>query len=733
METVTPKYARKRRSLSQQLLSSLGISLIGVGLSALGVNYHLTRNNLEQQVEQRASSINQGLQFATEGLLELDNTSVLQRVVQNYATLPAVIEIAIVRPDGQIMAHSSGFIQSRPYREIHPELATLMEQTANTGVESSDRLIVENKAVLVGLLPFSSTLFQAGSKRGLAIVMLDAEQMQQSVWQTFLTSTLTLITGIVAILGLTAVLINYSVLKPLDRLHQAISLSRETGNFAAPTSMPPNEIGFLAATFSAIFQQNLELLKQERQQAIALSQAKNAADSANQAKSEFLANMSHELRTPLNGILGYAQILQRSEPLTPKGRQGIDVIYQCGSHLLNLINDILDLAKIEARKLELYPTAFHLPSFLQSLVEINRIRAEQKGIAFDFQFDSQLPIGVWADEKRLRQVLINLLGNAIKFTERGSVTFKVESINQKIRFGIEDTGVGMTPEQLETIFLPFEQVGNTKKQAEGTGLGLSITQKIISLMHSEIQVQSVLGSGSTFWFEVELPEAQNWAAAARAMQQGVIQGYKGSKRKILVVDDRWENRSVLVNLLEAIGFEMVEASNGQEAIEQALLTSPDLIITDLSMPVMDGFEFLQQVRSHPQLHNQIVIVSSASVFEIDRHKSIDAGGNDFLPKPVQADTLVELLQKYLQLDWIYDINNTENQNVEVVFSQMQPPAPEILHQLFELAQDGELDGIIEVAQQLHDANTAAFSRELIRLAEACELKQLRAFIQHYLT
>ena len=461
------------------------------------------------------------------------------------------------------------------------------------------------------------------------------------------------------------------------------------------------------------------------------------ADSANQAKSEFLANMSHELRTPLNGILGYAQILKRSEPLTQKGQNGVDIIYQCGSHLLNLINDILDLSKIEARKLELHPTAIHLPSFLQSVIEINRIRAEQKGIEFKFQADDRLPIGVYADDKRLRQVLINLLGNAIKFTERGSVTFKVESIATKIRFQIEDTGVGMTPEEIQKIFLPFEQVGNTKKQTEGTGLGLAITHKIISLMQSEIQVQSVPSQGSTFWVEVELPEAEHWAADSRVMPQGIIQGYTGSKRKILVVDDRWENRSVLVNLLEPIGFEIVEASNGQEGIEQAIKTSPDLIITDLAMPVMDGFEFLSKLRSrsdsegvsHPQLQNQIVIVSSASVFEIDRHKSLDAGGNDFLPKPVQAETLLELLQKYLQLDWIYD---TENQNVEDVSSEIQPPETEILHQLWELAQDGELDGIMEIAGQLQDSNTTAFSRELIRLAEACELKQLREFIQCYL-
>src|SRR5919202_1985027 len=308
-------------------------------------------------------------------------------------------------------------------------------------------------------------------------------------------------------------------------------------------------------------QENNLLLQQEIRVSEAAvrhrKRAEEAAEAANRAKSEFLANMSHELRTPLNGILGYTQIFKKYKNLTSQQKNGISIIHQCGEHLLTLINDILDLSKIEARKLDLYPKEFHFPEFINGIYEICRIRAEQKGIELIYETLSPLPQAIRADEKRLRQVLINLLGNAVKFTEKGSVTFKVGYQEGKLRFQVEDTGIGIAQQQLEEIFLPFQQVGEESRKTEGTGLGLAISRQLIELMDASINVKSTLGQGSIFWFDLDVAEVAFRDNLAKNLERN-IPSFKDNKRKVLVVDDKWMNRSVLVNILEPLGFEVVE-------------------------------------------------------------------------------------------------------------------------------------------------------------------------------
>ncbi|MDJ1176787.1 hybrid sensor histidine kinase/response regulator [Roseofilum capinflatum] len=470
-----------------------------------------------------------------------------------------------------------------------------------------------------------------------------------------------------------------------------------------------------------------QLEQRVEERTLELSEAKEAADSANGAKSEFLANMSHELRTPLNGILGYAQIMHRATDLN-QHRKGVDVIEQAGSHLLTLINDILDLAKIEARKMELFPKDLHLPSFLVGVAEIARVRAENKGITLQFLPDERLPTGIKADEKRLRQLLLNLLGNAIKFTDQGNVTFSVTNLQgtagsqARIRFTIQDTGVGMSQEQIEKIFLPFEQVGSTSRRSEGTGLGLTICRQIAQMMESEIEVNSTLGMGTTFRFEVNFPISSEWVSSAAYLSKGHILGYRGEPKTILIVDDHTVNRIVISEVLTPLGFRILEASNGREGLEQVKQKQPDLVITDIVMPEMNGYDFARQVReSYSQ--ELPIIAASASVSLADQSLAIAAGCKDFLEKPVDMEKLLIVLQKYLNLQWVYE--SIESVSVATEKEIVFPKNDELL-KMYEMAKIGDILGIEQEAQRLKDIdpNYHGFCERILILAAEFEDKTI---------
>ncbi|CAD5959001.1 Sensor histidine kinase AruS [Planktothrix agardhii] len=501
----------------------------------------------------------------------------------------------------------------------------------------------------------------------------------------------------------------------------------------------------LQQSFTILATSNESLEQRVEERTAQLQNAKEDAESANQSKSEFLANMSHELRTPLNGILGYAQILQREPTLAPKHRQGLHIIYECGSHLLTLINDILDFSKIEARKLELYPVDFNLEHCLWGIIEVCRLKAEQKELQFTYQSLTPLPEGIYADEKRLRQVLLNLLGNAIKFTDTGSVCFEVKVLSESIesdsikmymiRFKIEDTGIGMTSEQIQKIFLPFEQVGEHARKSEGTGLGLAISNQIVEMMAGKINVESIPGIGSKFWFDVNLPAAKDQPIKKTETSQKIV-GYQGEKQTILIVDDRWENRSVMVNLLEPLGFELIEATQGQEGLEKVKQLYPNVVITDLMMPILGGLEMTRQLRTDPEFYDLIIIASSASVFSADQEECLKAGCNGFLSKPIQEEVLLNQLQEMLKLTWIYESSEPvvyKSRSPVSVSSLIIPPSQELIN-LYNFAKGGYILDIQNEADRIKqlDAEYTAFADYMIQLAETFEDEQIIHFIQPYI-
>jgi PAS domain S-box-containing protein len=469
-----------------------------------------------------------------------------------------------------------------------------------------------------------------------------------------------------------------------------------------------------------------------------LRRASDAADQANKAKSDFLASMSHELRTPLNGILGYAQILKRDPELSEKQKSGVDVIQRSGDHLLNLINDILDLSKIEAQKLELQLTEFHLPDFLQQIANIIRVRAEQAELSFEYESVSDIPTGVRGDEKRLRQVLLNLLGNAVKFTEKGGVVLKVGYDNssdgsQLLRFQVEDTGRGIPQDQLREIFQPFQQVSDHSRPVEGTGLGLSITKKLVGLMGGELGVTSVPEQGSTFWFTVDLPAVDVEQVATRPVER-MITGYKGERKRILIADDKEANRGIIVNLLEPMGFEVLEAVNGEDGLNKATEHPPDLILMDLVMPVMDGIEATRRIRQVPALKDTLIIASSASVFEFNQKDSLAAGCNDFLTKPVRADHLFEKLHTHLGVEWVYESELSQEETVTTRSSTLVAPPAEEMKTLVDLAEKGKINDIRQRIAEIERMGEEyrPFAAELNRLAKSFDMDQLTEFLNPFL-
>jgi len=383
--------------------------------------------------------------------------------------------------------------------------------------------------------------------------------------------------------------------------------------------------------------------------------ARFAAEAANRAKSQFIAGMSHELRTPLNGVLGYAQLLAMEGDLSERQARGVDTIHKSGLHLLALINDILDLARIEAGHTELNPAPMKLSHLLQSVVELMQVKTDEKGLAFVFDADEGLPEVVLADERRLRQVLLNLLGNAIKFTDNGTVTLRASAepngpTQVRLRLEVEDTGVGMRPDDLARIFEPFEQVGDEQRRSEGTGLGLAITRALVNDMGGQVHVSSEFGRGTRFRVELPMQLAQQPEAASRRAP-GVAR-YQGPQRRVLVADDVAANRALMCDFLTNAGFAVMQASDGSQVLEIARSFRPDLILMDSMMPSVDGAEATRQLRRDADLGAVPVIAVSATASAEHRAACLRAGVNVFLAKPVSLEALRTHIGEQLGLQWI---------------------------------------------------------------------------------
>jgi PAS domain S-box-containing protein len=490
-----------------------------------------------------------------------------------------------------------------------------------------------------------------------------------------------------------------------------------------------------------------ERLEKESERSNKMAEKARKADGA---KTKFLATMSHELRTPLNGIIGYAQILEKNTKIEEKTVSQIRIIRRSGEHLLSLINDLLDLSKIDAGSHKLTPSRFDLKGMLQSVVEITESKAFEKGLLLKLLYDSSgyIPEGqrarIYADPRAVRQVLINLIGNAIKFTKKGIVSLEVRILDfdgqdARVEFSVVDTGRGIPENKRSSLFKAFKQVDEERDVLVGSGLGLFIAQRLVQEMGDEIQVESTEGKGSCFSFKIKCPldfTEKRVAAQIIAEEQRdrFPVSYSGPKRRLLIVDDIEDNRSLLIDLLQPIGFELDQAENGREALRKIKGNRYDMILSDVIMPFMSGYEMIKLLRSEPKYEDLCVIAVSASLMQLsaierDEMKNFDG----FIAKPVQSKELLSVISNKLGLTWVYSGESDEadrddgNSSDQPVFGD----GDDVIEKLHWLARIGDVNAIkqeIKAGGNAYLTKPVLYDEATSHLNAYLEIQSLRSML-----
>jgi PAS domain S-box-containing protein len=449
-----------------------------------------------------------------------------------------------------------------------------------------------------------------------------------------------------------------------------------------------------------------------------LLRAKETAESANRAKSAFLANMSHEIRTPLNAIMGYSQLMIRDSKLGSDAKDSLNIINRSGVHLLALINDILEMSKIEAGQVEMNPVPFDLSDLVTEVGVMFRLRAEAKGVRLEIDFGADCPRSVDCDEGKLRQIIINLVGNAVKFTERGLVRLRLSATRREngqlwLSTHVEDTGPGISAEEQKGLFRPFVQSQSGRSLQGGTGLGLAISQQFVRLMGGEIRLTSEPGKGSTFSFEVPIQSVEAKLVSERSVPRRVS-GLQPERRapNVLIVDDEPNNRGWLASLLKIIGFGVREAEDGASAVRLWQEWKPDLILMDMRMPVMDGLEATRRIRQQPGGPETVILALTASALDDERRAFMQSGVNDYITKPFQSDELLRKIQAQLNLGYTYEDTEPARSDSGAVAQPCPGPAPihelhpELIDALNLAIQNGEKDRLDELIEQAGECNVA---------------------------
>ena len=609
----------------------------------------------------------------------LENKAVLKLVLKRLEKYDGIIAIGVFDKSGNFIlsADDSGFKNI-----TSPERHILKEHYTTTTAEYEGRdVITYTKSIVVigeiyGFLRIHYSLADILRKTTFTILF-------------FITLLLTIVISLAMILNY---LFSRQVTRPLAHLAEAMERVKNGDLGVQVDIRAENEIGEIARVFNKMSAENAEMyqkldrlnvsLEQKiaerteelRCKNISLKEALIKADAlaeeaarANRAKSSFLANMSHELRTPLNAILGFSNLMLRQTDILPDLRDNLETINQSGAHLLSLINDVLELSKIEAGRVDLQWENFSLRKMISGLQEMFKLLAEQKGLELVFEIDPDLPQYIRADQKKLRQVLINLLGNAVKYTQKGKITARIkvddgtghnrpeaESNLTKLSVEIADTGVGIDPEEIEAVFESFAQTRSGREQQKGTGLGVPISHNLVRIMGGDLGVISRPGAGSTFFFTIPVETAASPDVPGDPTERRVIGLKPGPETfRILVAEDMETNRKLLVKLLEPLGFEMRTAVDGRECLEVWQTFRPHLIFMDMHMPVMDGSTAATHIKATRQGEKTFIIALTASALKELQPEVMESGCDAFILKPFRESEIFDAIQEHLGLEYIY--------------------------------------------------------------------------------
>jgi signal transduction histidine kinase/CheY-like chemotaxis protein len=685
-----------------------------------------------------------------------DNKGNLEAVVNSSLHLSAVGDFLaslkigkrgqsfIMEPSGELVATSSGEKLSllNNNNELVRVFATESRDnlTKNTAlflreyfgnneeikIVKPKKFQLEKKTYFLQIRPFSDNY---GLDWLIVVVVPEADFMERINANTRTTILLCMAALIVAtIIGF---LTSRWVTKPIISLNEAakdIAKGRWDRRVEIERS---DELGELSKSFNSMAVQlkesfaNLEEKVRERTAELAesnqqLETAKEKAEVANHAKSSFIANMSHELRSPLNAILGFSQIMTRSQNLPKEHLENVSIITRSGEHLLSLINQVLDLSKIEAGKTTLNEKNFDFYRLLDDLEDMLQLKAEEKGLQLIVDRHEEIPRFIKTDEVKLRQVLINLVNNAIKFTDEGGVLVRSSLKNLKekkekeaiIVFEVEDTGAGIAPEEIDSLFEAFVQTATGKQAQEGTGLGLPISKKFVELMGGEMTVSSEVGKGTIFKFEIQATVAEDKDIETTKVKHKVIALEPNQPRyRILIVDDKPLNRQLLVKLLNPLGFELKEAANGKEAIEIWDEWEPHLIWMDMRMPVLDGYDATKEIKATTKGQATAIIALTASVLEEEKAVVLSAGCDDFLRKPFREGDIFEGMKKHLGVRYVYEDRGDENSSLTksgeenaLSNSAFAELPEELINKLKEAIFNLDLDVMEEIAEEIKGEN-----------------------------